>query len=73
MSLVAVELRCEQNPSRLLGKMLRDPTVKIVEGNLVEIACDHCKADLRRGGDSCKRVLHRFDVLGDLIETEVIR
>lgn len=60
------DLRCDQNPSKLLGR------ARLVEGNLIEIACDHCKATMRRSGRHVRRVLHRWDVTGELIETEVI-
>jgi len=65
-----VELRCDVNPSRLLAKV-NNPV--IVEGNLIEIACDHCKKSARRGDPTVRQVLHRFDVTGELIESEVVR
>ena len=43
----------------------------IVPGNLVELACDDCKKTLRRQGQTLVRVLHRFDLAGDLVETYV--
>lgn len=61
-SMSAVELRCVANHSRLLAKV-RNP--HIVDGNLIEIACRDCAK--ATGAD---RVLHRFNVLGELIETE---
>ncbi len=64
-----VELRCEQNPSRLLAKV-NDPVV--VEGNLIEIACTDCAKRRRRDGMMVRRVLHRYNVLGELIETEEV-
>lgn len=70
----AVDMRCPVNPSRLLGRV-RDPNwnVQIVEGNLVEIACDHCKRTRRDRGERVATVLHRYSVLGEHIEDEVIR
>lgn len=53
-------MRCPANPSRLFAR-LRGPV--IVEGNLIEVSCRDCR---RRPGT---RVLHRFDVLGNLVET----
>jgi hypothetical protein len=71
---VEVELRCPLNESRLLAKILADPTAKIVEGNLVEVACDHCKSVRRKAGEAdVLRVLHRFNVLGASVETEIVR
>jgi hypothetical protein len=70
----AVELRCNANPSRLLGK-IKDPDsgVEIVEGNLIEIACEWCKQSERMKGVRCRRVLHRYNVAGELVETEVVK
>lgn len=65
---VIVELRCDRNPSRLLAKVGKP---KIVDGNLIEIACLDCRKRLKREGRDVRLVLHRFDVLGELIETEV--
>lgn len=64
------ELRCDVNPSKLLGKVQR-PMV-ITDGNLIEIACDDCKRRHRAGGAQVERVLHRFDVTGELVETVVV-
>lgn len=69
----AVELRCNVNPSRLLGK-IKDPDagVTIVDGNLIEIACDWCKQSHRMKGERVKVVVHRYNVLGELVDTEVV-
>lgn len=69
-----VELRCNSNPLRLLAK-IRQPQsgVEIVEGNLIEIACDHCKRTHRQRDPEVKLVVHRWNVVGELIETEVVR
>ena len=37
--------------------------------NLIELACEECRARLRKRGVRVKRVLHRFDLSGALIET----
>lgn len=63
--MTAVDLRCDRNPSRLLAKV-KSP--QIVDGNLIEVACRDC----RDAYPGAKRVLHRFDVLGELIENEVV-
>lgn len=58
------ELRCPRNPSRLFARLrLRGEPVQIVEGNLIEVSCRDCRG---RGTD---RVLHRYNVLGELVET----
>jgi hypothetical protein len=45
---------------------------KIVEGNLVELSCDDCKKTMRQQGKPVLRVLHRFNLLGELVESEAI-
>lgn len=71
MSGVAVDLRCPADSRRLFGRVLADGT--IVDGNLIEIACDDCKKTARRRGERIARVLHRFNVLGECVETERIQ
>lgn len=69
-----VELRCNVGPRRLFGKVKADggkPTV--VDGNLVEFHCRDCTKALRSTSPTpVERVLHRFDVSGQLVETEVV-
>jgi hypothetical protein len=68
-----VEIRCPVGPRRLLSKLLvagGKPTV--VEGNLIEFACDDCKRTLRQQGRTIVRVLHRYDLTGELVETVVL-
>ena len=68
-----IELRCNSNPLRLLAK-IRQPQsgVEIVEGNLIEIACDHCKRTQRQVDPTVRLVVHRWNVVGELVETEII-
>jgi hypothetical protein len=63
-----VDLRCDVNPAKLLARVQRP---HIVEGNLIEIACDDCKSRYRRAGKRVSIVLHRFDVEGQIVESEV--
>lgn len=54
-----VDVRCPINPSRLFMRLRRDPNVRIDPGdNLIEVLCRDC------GG-----VLHRYNILGELVET----
>lgn len=68
-----VELRCDLNPSRLFARWKVDPNVRIVEGNLIEVACNDCRDALRRRGEDVARVLHSFNVLGELVQTDVVK
>jgi hypothetical protein len=61
-----IEIRCPANPRRLFLKVDR-PTV--VAGNLIEVACVDCRNTARHTGKTVTRVLHRFNVVGDLVET----
>ena len=65
-----IEIRCPVGPKRLLAKLLQEGgKPHIVEGNLVEFACDDCKKVQRRTKPSVVRVLHRFNLLGDCVQT----
>ena len=68
-----VEFRCVAYPSVLFGRLrLGEEGVRIVEGNLVEFACRSCRREVCRAGGSVALVLHRFNLLGELVETEVV-
>lgn len=62
MNLV-VEMRCPLDSQRMFGKLMTDPNTRIVEGNLIEFACDKCR---RKTG---RRTLHRFNLAGECVET----
>lgn len=68
------ELRCPVpgNPDgmgKLLGKLHGRPP-RIVGLNLIELSCPYCAQ--RHPKQSRPRVLHRFNLAGELIETVVI-
>jgi hypothetical protein len=67
--MIEVELRCDRDPRRMFGKLLRDESVRIDStSNLMEFACDRC-----RKATGAVQVYHRFDILGVLVETEILR
>lgn len=71
-----VELRCEDFPRRLFGKMLvearaADAEVAVTDG-LMEFDCRDCRKDYQEDGELVVRVLHRFDLIGNLVETVVV-
>lgn len=68
-----VEMRCPVGPRRLLSKMLLVGDRPHVVSGLVEIACDDCKKAQRRLDPRVQRVVHRFDMVGQLVESELIR
>lgn len=63
-----VEIRCDKFKRRLFGRLLTEEGLTIVPGNLFEFSCRDCAK-----AERAVRVLHRFNVLGELVETEVLR
>lgn len=72
--MIVVELRCPEDPRTLLGKTLAEGNrPPITEGNLVELSCRSCRYLLEEPGRGRPRaVLHRYDLAGDLVETEAV-
>lgn len=65
-----LDVRCPRG--RLFAKLLsKEQRPQITPENLMEFACHDCKRKLT-DKEAVKHVLHRFDFLGDLIETEVV-
>jgi hypothetical protein len=72
--LYEVDLRCPETAGKLLGKIHRagrQPSF-VQPDNLIELACDSCKLARRRAGRPVIRVLHRYSILGELVETLVV-
>ncbi len=80
---VRVELRCPQpvrtrsdecKPGHLLAMLVvsgEHPSY-VQPDNLVEMACSSCRKSLERDeGRQVRRVLHRFNFAGELVETLV--
>ena len=73
-----VEVRCPLGNKRLFGKLLVDPALKelsprIVEGNLVEFACAECRKLLASKGEDVARVLHQYNIMGELVRSRLVR
>lgn len=69
-----VDLRCPVGPRQLFCRMRQEgETPVVVPGNLMEFHCRHCTAEARRSDSSVKRVLHYFNLAGELMATEVTR
>jgi hypothetical protein len=75
-----VEVRCPVGeelpdgycrPGRLLLKLrLSGELPSFVQpDNLIELACEDCRYRLRKAGYRVRRVLHRYNLAGDLVET----
>lgn len=68
-----LEIRCPVGPQRLFAKLLSDgERPKVVDGNLLEFACADCRRLRRQQGETVSLVLHRYNILGELIETQVV-
>jgi hypothetical protein len=66
-----IEIRCPVGPRRLFTKLKIDGVKpKYVEGNLIEFSCPECRKDLKAEGKQVKHVFHRYNFLGELIESE---
>lgn len=67
-----IDIRCPEDPRRLFLKLRQDGEVPhVTDGNLIELACGECKRSRRLTDPTVIRVLHRYDLSGDLIETKV--
>lgn len=62
-----VDLRCPG-----MGKLLGRAAPSAQPGGVVELACWSCAKARRDAGTPCARVLHRFNLLGELLATEVV-
>lgn len=70
-----IDIRCPVDPRHLFLKLrLIEETRTEDAGNLIELACYECRKGLKAQGDlSIIRVLHRYDLTGTLVETEIVR
>jgi hypothetical protein len=70
---VVTEVRCPSGAQRLFTK-LRLREAVIIDGNLIEFGCHDCRKRLNReGGAWVEYVLHRYNMVGELVETVVVR
>lgn len=66
-----IEVRCPVGPQRLLSKLrlTGESPHYVPEDNTVEFACSDCKRALRARGKNVGRVLHRYNFIGELVQT----
>lgn len=65
-----IDLRCPVGPRALLGKVVAaGGQAKVNSDNLLELACRDCTRAARRTNSSVVHVVHRFNVLGELVES----
>lgn len=65
----AEEIRCPKDRRKMFAKVSLGDDVTIMPGNVIEVACPHCKAEERKAGRECDLVLHRYNLVGEHIET----
>lgn len=65
-----IEVRCPVGPQRLFFKMKAiGETPKITSDNLIEVACADCRKALAREGHKVGRVIHCYNILGELVNS----
>ncbi len=62
-----VDLRCPASMGKLLGRT----RPAALPGGVVELACNNCTRAYRAAGVDAARVLHRFNLLGEPLSTEI--
>lgn len=69
-----VEVRCPVGPQRLFTKLrLGEETPRVVQpSNLMELSCSDCRLAVRRSGIEIVHILHRYNFVGELIETVAV-
>ena len=71
---MVVELRCPIGPKALLMEIRSEGELPVVsQDNLLELACRSCARSARHTDPAVRRVLHRFNFMGQLVESEVER
>jgi len=70
---VEVELRCTESFGKLLGKLFHSGMPLAVDpDNLAELPCADCKRRLRQQGRPVRFVLHRYNAIGELVDTSIV-
>lgn len=66
-----IEVRCPVGPRRLFAKFRLEGGTQphITDDNLVEFACSDCKKEAVKDDPTVKRVLHRYNFFGELVES----
>ncbi len=65
------DLRCPEGEAGM-GKLLGRTRPVFYTPGVIELACGNCARAFRRAGLDCSRVLHRYNLLGELLATEII-
>lgn len=74
MGVDRIEVRCPVGTGRLFAMAVANGERPVMaDGNLMEFVCRDCAKELRQTDPSVARVLHRYNIIGELVETDVIR
>lgn len=67
-----IEFRCPRDRRTMFGKIVQEQfrAFDITQPAIIEFACAECRRVLGRRGLQVQRVLHRYDLYGNFIETE---
>lgn len=69
------EIRCPVGPQRLFLKLhMEGNAVPVVNStlNCMELSCQDCCRTLRKDGHAVFRVLHRYAINAELVETVIV-
>lgn len=67
-----LDLRCPTGPRQLLMKLrLSGEHAHVTSENLMELNCRDCARNARQFDSTVRRVLHRFNFAGELVESVV--
>ncbi len=67
-----VEMRCPFGPRKLFIKLkLGEEFGKYLPNNLIEFTCGDCARRISRERGTRVRVFHRFNFIGELINTQI--
>lgn len=67
-----VNLRCPVGPRALLAKLVQSGEKETYDSwNLMELSCRDCSRTAKKTDPNVKRVVHRFNILGELVESVV--
>lgn len=68
-----VEIRCPAKYKRMFGKLVRKDEEVVVSDNLLEFSCRPCTKEERALDSGVERVVHRYNIGGELVETFTYR
>lgn len=68
-----IEVRCPNGPQKLFTKLKlgEEFATMVPDQNLIEFTCRDCARQMSKQSGETVRVFHRFNFLGELVETVV--